>query len=50
MKKYFPELDTVSDILDSFPYPQVQSIAPAIHIYNDQYTNVFTKQHAIGGD
>lgn len=49
MKKYFPELDTVSDILASFPHPQIQSIAHAIRICNDQDTHVLTKLHAVVG-
>ncbi|MCU4442130.1 hypothetical protein ABFP06_17190 [Acinetobacter pittii] len=49
MKKYFPELDTVSDILTSIPHPQIQSIAYAIRICNDQDTHVFAKLHAVVG-
>ena len=47
MKKYFPELDTVSDILASVPYPQIQSIAHAIRVCNDQDSHFITKIHAV---
>ncbi|MCT9183621.1 hypothetical protein KTH77_14940 [Acinetobacter baumannii] len=49
MKKYFPELDTVSDILASIPHPQIQSIAYALRICNDQDTHVLAKLHAVVG-
>lgn len=47
MKKYFPELDIVSDILELVPHPQIQSIAHAFRICNDQDTHVLTKLHAV---
>ena len=41
MKKYFPELDTISDILATIPHPQIQSIAHTICMCNDQDTETF---------
>ncbi|WP_421833450.1 hypothetical protein [Acinetobacter baumannii] len=49
MKKYFPELDIVSDILDLLPLPQIQSIAYAIRVCNDEDTHIITKLHAVVG-
>ncbi|MEN8336105.1 hypothetical protein ABFP06_17195 [Acinetobacter pittii] len=41
MKKCFPELDTISDILATIPHPQIQSIAHTICMCNDQDTETF---------
>ncbi|HDI2995713.1 hypothetical protein OHW01_12205 [Acinetobacter baumannii] len=49
MKKYFPELDIVSDILDLVPHPQIQSIAHAIRVCNDEDTHFITKLRAVVG-
>ncbi len=47
MKQYYPELDTVSDVLEQIPHPQCQSIAHAIRVCNDQEQHLFAKLHAV---
>ena len=47
MKKYYPELDTVSNFLDVIPHPQCKSIANAIRVCNDKDTHVGAKLHAV---
>lgn len=42
MKKYFHELDIVSDILDLVPHPQIQSIAHVICVCNDREVDSIT--------
>ncbi|WP_171530110.1 hypothetical protein [Acinetobacter defluvii] len=47
MNKYYPELDTVSDIIEQLPHPQCKPIAHAIRICNDQDQHLVAKLHAI---
>lgn len=47
MKKYYPELDTVSDVIEVLPHPQCKSIAHAIRVCNDQEQHIVTKLHAV---
>ncbi|WP_171334169.1 hypothetical protein [Acinetobacter sp. CFCC 10889] len=47
MKKYYPELDTFSDVIERIPHPQCKPIAHAIRVCNDQDTPVVAKLHAI---
>ena len=47
MKKYYPELDAVSDFVEVIPYPQCKSIANAIRICNDQDTDIVEKLRAV---
>lgn len=36
MKKYYPELDTISDFIDYIPHSKSKSIAKAIRTCNDK--------------
>lgn len=47
MKKYYPELDTVPDVLEVIPHPQCKSIAHAIRVCNDQDQHIVAKLHAV---
>lgn len=47
MNKYYPELDTVSDVLEVIPHPQCKSIAHAIRVCNDQDQHIVAKVHAV---
>jgi hypothetical protein len=47
MNKYYPELDTVSDVLEIIPHPQCRSIAHAIRVCNDQDQHIVVKLHAV---
>jgi len=47
MNKYYPELDTISDVLEIIPHPQCRSIAHAIRVCNDQDQHIVVKLHAV---
>ncbi|MDQ8937129.1 hypothetical protein [Acinetobacter rudis] len=47
MKKHYPELDTVSQVLEVIPHRQCQSVANAIRVCNDQNTPLTIKLNAI---
>ena len=47
MKKYYPELDTVSQVIEVIPHPQCKSIAKAIRVCNDKKTDLPTKLCAV---
>ncbi|ENV34285.1 hypothetical protein [Acinetobacter gerneri] len=43
MKKYYPELESVSKVIEILPHPQCKSIAKAIRVCNDKKTDLTTK-------
>jgi len=47
MKKYYPELESVSDVLECIPHHQTQSIANAIRVCNDMDSDNVTKVCAV---
>lgn len=47
MKKHYPELDTLSQVIEVLPHPQCKSIAKAIRVCNDQKTDLPTKLCAV---
>ena len=47
MKKYYPELESVSDVLECIPHHQTQSIANAIRVCNDMDSDNGTKVCAV---
>lgn len=47
MKKYYPELDKVSDVLECIPHSQSQAVAKAIRVCNDVGANKVSKVCAI---
>ncbi|CAM9212235.1 hypothetical protein [Acinetobacter pseudolwoffii] len=49
MKKYYPELDTVSDFIDYIPHSKSKSIAKAIRTCNDKDAHNVEKLQVILG-
>ncbi len=47
MKKHYPELDTLSQVIEVLPHPQCKSIAKAIRVCNDKKTDLSTKLCAV---
>jgi len=47
MKKHYPELDTLSQVIEVLPHPQCKSIAKAIRVCNDKKTDLPTKLCAV---
>lgn len=47
MKKHYPELESVSDILEKIPHHQSRSIAKAIRVCNDVEASHVSKVCAV---
>jgi len=47
MKKHYPELDTLSQVIEVLQHPQCKSIAKAIRVCNDKKTDLPTKLCAV---
>ncbi|SSP01763.1 Uncharacterised protein [Acinetobacter baumannii] len=47
MKKHYPELEKVSDVLECIPHRQSQSVAKAIRVCNDVETDTVSKVCAV---
>jgi len=47
MKKHYPELEKVSDVLECIPHRQSQAVAKAIRVCNDVKTDNVSKVCAV---
>lgn len=47
MTKHYPELDTVSEVLECIPHHRSQSLANAIRVCNEVETGSVTKACAV---
>ncbi|WP_313659687.1 hypothetical protein [Acinetobacter variabilis] len=47
MKKHYPELEKVSDVLECIPHSQSQAVAKAIRVCNDIETDNVSKVCAV---
>lgn len=47
MKKYYPQLDAGSDVLNEIPHPKCQSIAKAIRVCNKPDEHIVNKLRAV---